>query len=188
MKYHEPASIPTHKHHLGATALLFFVHRPDERRLKAALANIEKALDRSWRDRPDDLVNLTPTQHHDLLHYFAAPQLLDLALQLTGPDAVPRLAGEANSHLAALLALYPPRPIWWVIFRADGNTIRPVTAERPPVGGAAHDSRLRQIEDDGLAVAAVNATSKEDALREMARMWDLFLAHGNTANHPLDHQ
>ncbi|MFE3577973.1 hypothetical protein [Streptomyces vinaceus] len=188
MKQHEPALIPTHEHHLGSMALLLFVHQPDEHRLKAALANVEKALDRSWRHRPDDLANLPSTQYRDLLRYFAAPQLLDLALQLTGPDAVPRLANEAGSHLAALLALYPPRPIWWVIFRADGNTIRPVTAEQPPVGHAAHDSRLRQIESDGLAVAAVNATSKEDALREMTRMWDLFVAHGNPTARPLDHQ
>ncbi|MFJ6781248.1 hypothetical protein [Streptomyces yangpuensis] len=188
MKRHEPASIPTHEHHLGAMALLLFVHQPDERRLKAALANVDKALDRSWRDRPDDLTNLTPAQHRDLLRYFAAPQLLDLALQLAGPDAVPRLASEVSSHLAALLALYPPRPIWWVVFRAEGDTIRPVTAEQPPVGGTAHDSRLRQIEEDGLAVAAVNATSEEDALREMTRMWALFVAHGAPADRPLDQQ
>ncbi|MFJ3630771.1 hypothetical protein [Streptomyces sp. NPDC090112] len=188
MKRHEPASIPTHEHHLGAMALLIFVHQPDEHRLKAALANVDQALARSWRDRPDDLTNLTHAQHQDLLRYFAAPQLLDLALQLAGPDAVSRLASEATSHLTALLALYPPRPIWWVVFRAEGNTIRPVTAEQPPVGGTAHDSRLRQIEEDDLAVAAVNATSKEDALREMTHLWDLYVANGAPVGRPFEQQ
>ncbi|WP_314250863.1 hypothetical protein [Streptomyces sp. DSM 40907] len=188
MKQHEPTSIPTHAHHLGAMALLLFVHQPDEHHLKTALSNIEKALDHSWRDRPDDLANLPLTHYRDLLRYFAAPQLLDLALQLAGADAVPRLAREAQAHLTAVLTLYPPRPIWWVVFRADGNTIRPVTVERPPVGGAAHDSRLQQIEDDGLAVAAINAPTKEDALREMTRLWDQLVANGTPAPRPLGHQ
>ncbi|MFF2402748.1 hypothetical protein [Streptomyces goshikiensis] len=188
MKRHEPASIPTHEHHLGAMALLLFVHQPDERRLKAALGSVEAALDRSWRDRPDDLANLPLSHYRDLLRYFAAPQLLDLALQLAGADAVPRLASEAQVHLIAVLALYPPRPIWWVIFRADGNTIRPVTVERPPVGGAARDSRLQQIEGDSLAVAAINALTKEDALREMTRLWDQLVANGSPATRPLGHQ
>ncbi|MFE7096584.1 hypothetical protein [Streptomyces erythrochromogenes] len=188
MKRHEPASIPTHAHHLGAMALLLFVHQPDESHLKAALSNVEKALDRSWRDRPDDLANLPLGHHRELLRYFAAPQLLDLALQLTGPNAVPRLAGEARSHLAAVLALYPPRPIWWVIFRTDGNAIRPVAVERPPIGGATHDARLQQIENDGLGVAAINAPTEGDALREMTRLWDQFVANGNPAIRPLGHQ
>ncbi|WP_406738600.1 hypothetical protein OG365_24595 [Streptomyces sp. NBC_00853] len=188
MKRHEPASIPTHEHHLGAMALLLFVHQPNEHHLKAALGNVEKALDRSWRHRPDDLAHLPLPHYRDLLRYFAAPQLLDLALQLDGSDAVQRLADEARSRLATLLALYPPRPIWWVTFRTDGNTIRPTAVERPPVGEAAHDGRLRQIEDAGLSVAVINAPTEEDALREMTRMWDQIVAHQSPATRPHGHQ
>lgn len=188
MKRHEPAFIPTHAHHLGAMALLLFVHQPDERQLKSALHSVEAALDRSWRERPDDLADLPLNQHQDLLRYFAAPQLFDLALQLAGPDAEPRLAREAHAHLGAVLAIYPPRPLWWVTFRTDRNSIHPVTVERPSAEDATRDSRLRQIEDEGLAVAAINAPTKEEALREMTRMWDEFVAHGNPATRPLGHQ
>ncbi|WP_327385581.1 hypothetical protein [Streptomyces sp. NBC_01207] len=184
MKRHEPALIPTHAHHLGAMALLLFVHQPDEQHLKTALRTVEAALDRSWRDRPDDLANLPLNQHQDLLRYFAAPQLLDLALQLAGPDPVPRLAREAHAHLGTVLALYPPRPHWWVIFRTNGNTIHPVTVERPPTGDDARDNRLRQIEDGGLGVATIDAPTEEDALRELTHMWEQFVAHGS----PLDRQ
>ncbi|WP_042154435.1 hypothetical protein [Streptomyces lydicamycinicus] len=101
--------IDTPEHHLGAILLVLLTRAPDDATLKAAVHLADNAAIASWALRPDALVTLSVEQYLQLLHYTAAPQVLDLALYLGGDRTQIRtLMDHIAQHVDDVLAHYPP--------------------------------------------------------------------------------
>lgn len=107
----KPSRTPTFntpEHHLGEMALVLLTRTPDDAALRAAANLIDNAAVAAWALRPDALVPLTQEQYRQLLDYFAAPHVFDLALYLGGDRTQIRtLMDHIATQLDDALAHYP---------------------------------------------------------------------------------
>lgn len=102
-----PAFI-TPEHHLGEMVLILLTRAPDDAALRAASALIDNAAVAAWALRPDALVPLTQEQYRQLLDYFVAPNVFDLALYLGGDRTQIRtLMDHIAAELDEALSHYP---------------------------------------------------------------------------------
>lgn len=96
------------EHHLGEMVLVLLTRAPDDAALRAASALIDNAAIAAWALRPDTLVPLTQEQYRQLLDYFIAPNVFDLALYLGGDRTQIRtLMGHIATELDEALSRFP---------------------------------------------------------------------------------
>ncbi|XUM00306.1 hypothetical protein ACQ86F_25685 [Streptomyces venezuelae ATCC 10712] len=96
------------EHHLGEMALILLTRAPDDIALRTAVSLIDNAAVAAWALRPNTLVPLTQEQYRQLLDYFAAPDIFDLALYLGGDRTQIRtLMDHIAVQLDVALSHYP---------------------------------------------------------------------------------